>query len=185
MRILSTAVVDRNVVSPSSSAGIFDVEVWAEQILLLGQTSLSTTSLVATTSMASSALNPTSSPPRPNGNTDVFSSPGEQSVPGTSRQTIIGASIGATLGGILLICVGSFLVRDYRRKRQKIEVEAHNLQLEGYSEYGLNKPELEGSHPSPTHFVKTELDANATRAELKGHTIEEMDGVGIVAELEG
>lgn len=167
-RTRTTRVTKRNASAPSQ----LYVQVQVQGILLLGQTWTNTTS---------STLNTVSRPSEPN---ETTYHSGEVSAPSISKEIIIGVSIGAVFGGILLICAGFLLIR-YRRRR-RIEKRATNSFVPvDFNQYGANKAELEGSLPRPTCYRKAELDANATRAELEGYVVGEMDGIGVIAELEG
>ncbi|KAI1392731.1 uncharacterized protein F4822DRAFT_441581 [Hypoxylon trugodes] len=167
---------DMTVSFDSTSSSIFpldnvQVSVSAGGIFLLGQT-------WANDPSKATATTPAASPP-----------PGNENESPPSTKAVIGASVGGTIGGILLLGLGALLIMRYRRRRvgRVQEAEAAPKPHDGPEDYPLYKPELDGSLASPMMYTKQELDANATRSELEGpstHNHAELGGNGIPAELQ-
>ncbi|KAI1396287.1 hypothetical protein F4819DRAFT_504608 [Hypoxylon fuscum] len=147
------------------------MKVQAQPILLVGQTMLN----------ESPGTSPTTARSEPSGKPASSASI-------VSTRAAVGAIIGSLIGAILLLGLGYFLFRRYRTRRMKEGRggDARDLRVlrEERNYDGVVKPELEGSYPNPTLFIKGELDANAIRAELEGHVHGELDGNEILAELE-
>ena len=92
---------------------------------------------------------------------------------------LVGISIVATLAAVLLLGLSYLFIKRYRKNRKR-RSEAHiDQRHEEHNDYGVNKPELDGSQPERMkNWRKAELDANATRAELEAHVLPaELDGV--------
>ncbi|RYP74443.1 hypothetical protein DL769_004020 [Monosporascus sp. CRB-8-3] len=100
--------------------------------------------------------------------------------------TETGAVIGGTIGGVLgLLALGFLLLRRYRRRQ--LARSAKEKSKEEHTQFGRDRPELEGSSGVRTYRQEAELDAPIRRAELEG-TTGETGGAGLYvqkAELKG
>ncbi|CAJ2507559.1 Uu.00g087450.m01.CDS01 [Anthostomella pinea] len=88
-----------------------------------------------------------------------------RTVPTASRNVQIGVAVGGSLGVALLLCLGFFLLRRYRRKRQ---VKTAQGDVPANSRDYHDKAELAGYTGRPVYVTKAELDSSAARSELDG-----------------
>lgn len=152
------------------------VKVLATALILVGQTWSSSATIATKTS------------------TSGLSSPvpttGGGGLNDERQRTWIGVSIGGTIGLVVLLGIGFLILRRYRKNRRGQATIMHDGQPRkgspegGRNEYGVEKPELEGSHGTLFMGGKPELDANATRAELEGDVAAELEAI-TRAELAG
>ncbi|OTB04457.1 hypothetical protein M426DRAFT_261967 [Hypoxylon sp. CI-4A] len=170
-----------SVTVPASS---FTVSISVYGIFLVGATS----PISSVSQTTSESITPNPSDTNTNQDTNTI-----------STGSIVGATIGGTLGATFLLGLGFAIIRRHRRNRVggakgddvPDSSESQDSQTDQGRQFdGAFKPELEGSQISPTRFQKLELDANATRSELEvpmtnvGDGSRELQGNEIPAELE-
>ncbi|OTA92522.1 hypothetical protein M434DRAFT_12327 [Hypoxylon sp. CO27-5] len=156
-------------------ASKFTIQASAQGIFLLGHTLASASSA---TSTASSSTLESSSPAA----TTTDSDGGLVST--VSTRTAIAASVGSAVIGMLLLCLGMFLIRRHRKRRLGITRGDESLDPlrtapgpgagdDDHQDAG--KPELEGSNTDSAQFKKAELDSGTTRSELEGYMGKELE----------
>ncbi|KAI1103570.1 hypothetical protein F4804DRAFT_224776 [Jackrogersella minutella] len=174
--ILSMGGIGSNIVPASQ----LTIQASAQGIFLLGQT------LTSGSSGSMSIPGPSESV--------IGSGSDKVYLSSISTRTAIAASVGSTLGAILILGLGFFLIRRHRKRRREMaEGKGGDAQdssasastpLKAQDGDGTQKPELEGSGTDVARFDKNELDANTTRLELEGVVSSEMEAPVAPQELD-
>lgn len=148
-----------------------------EAVLLLGTSTSPMPSSIPPTALANTSASSTFS--------GEVSSSGQVGRPGhvLDRNGVVGVSVGSTIIGIILSALGFYILRRYRKRRQKGHQGGEPLPRE--ERIGYEKSELEGSYGRCIYVRKAELGADAVRAELEGQIIQELEeGPHQIAEMD-